>query len=47
LQAGKLDQLIAEARKEFKEGRCRQIWNTSQHLNFGSATINCLEKYKS
>jgi hypothetical protein len=25
LQAGKLDQLIAEARKEFKEGRCRQI----------------------
>ncbi len=25
LNAGKLDHLIAEARKEFKEGRCRQI----------------------
>ena len=25
LKAGKLDNLMAEARKEFKEGRCRQI----------------------
>ena len=25
LKTGKLDHLIAEARKEFKEGRCRQI----------------------
>lgn len=25
LQAGRLDHLITEARKEFKEGRCRQI----------------------
>ena len=25
LQNGRLDHLITEARKEFKEGRCRQI----------------------
>jgi hypothetical protein len=46
MKLGKLDYLIAEAKKEFREGKCRQIYDTLPLQGFGCFMLNCLNKFK-